>query len=154
MSEDATPQPVEELWLYAGQRLTAAGKLVDAWCPAGGPTTEDKCLWYPPDRAGFVVGGLYRAEVRRHGERVTKLGRPVFQRGNAAPPDVRLEWAARDDVAATLDAAAKAERRAARNGDPVGEALAPLKAVAAKLRTRADRDAFVARVLRELSEAW
>lgn len=148
-----------ESWLYAGRRVGSKGNAVDAWVADPDGATEE--LWYRADRAGgYVVGALYRVEVRRWrddtSERITKYGQPRFERGNAAPQAKRLEWAARDGAAHAELAAARAERRAVREGqgDPIAEVLAPLKEAAKKMRTRAERDAFAARVLRELMSPW
>ncbi len=49
--------------------------------------------------------------------------------------------------------AQRRERAAAKRND-LDELIEPLRAVAAKLRVGADRDAFLAYVLRRLTSAW
>lgn len=148
------PQPKDEWWLYAGRRLTSKGE-IDAWVP--GEDGEAEELWYAVDKRSFMVGALYRVEVTRRVEknRITKHGTPHFERSRVAPPDKLLEWSVLDGVTRTRVAADKAEQRAKRaDTDPIREAVAPLKALGDRLFIPADRDAFLARVIRELTRGW
>jgi hypothetical protein len=147
-----TPNQSEEFWLYAGRRLGRTGKPVDAWVPGQDGTSQP--LFYAVDKGpGPVVGALYRVTVTRDGDECILHGRPEFSRGQVADLDTRVEWAARDMATRARLSAQRRERSAAKRNE-LDELIEPLRAVAAKLRVGADRDAFLAYVLRRLTSAW
>ncbi len=151
-----TPNQAEEFWLYAGRRLGRAGKPIDAWVPGEDATGQP--LFYAVDKGPApVVGALYRVTVTRDGEECILHGRPEFSRGQVADLDTRVEWAARDMATRARLSALRRERAAAKRNharNDLDELIEPLRAVAAKLRVGADRDAFLAYVLRRLTSAW
>ena len=151
-----TPNQAEEFWLYAGRRLGRAGKPIDAWVPGEDATGQP--LFYAVDKGPApVVGALYRVTVTRDGEECILHGRPEFSRGQVADLDTRVEWAARDMATRARLSALRRERAAAKRNharNDLDELIEPLRAVAAKLRVGADRDAFLAYVLRRLTSSW
>jgi hypothetical protein len=151
-----TPNQAEEFWLYAGRRLGRAGKPIDAW--VAGEDATGQPLFYAVDKGPApVVGALYRVTVTRDGEECILHGRPEFSRGQVADLDTRVEWAARDMATRARLSALRRERAAAKRNharNDLDELIEPLRAVAAKLRVGADRDAFLAYVLRRLTSAW
>ena len=151
-----TPNQSEEFWLCAGRRVGRAGQPVDAWVP--GEDGSAAPLFYAVDKGPApVVGALYRVTVTRDGDECVLHGRPEFSRGPVADLDTQLEWAARDMAARARLSALRRERAAAKRNDArndLDELIEPLRAVAAKLRVGADRDAFLAYVLRRLTSVW
>lgn len=151
-----TPDQAEEFWLYAERRLGRAGKRIDAWVPGEDGTAQP--LFYAVDKGPApVVGALYRVTVTRDGDECVLHGRPEFSRSQVADLDTRVEWAARDMAARARLSALRRERAAAKRNDArndLDELIEPLRVVAAKLRVGADRDAFLAYVLRRLTSAW
>jgi hypothetical protein len=150
--QQQAPNQTEEFWLYAGRRLGRAGKPIDAWVPGEDGTAQP--LFFAVDKGPApVVGALYRVTVTRDGEECTLHGRPEFSRGQVADLDTRVEWAARDMATRARLSAQRRERATAKRND-LDELIEPLRAVAAKLRVGADRDAFLAYVLRRPTSAW
>ncbi len=150
------PNRTEEFWLYAGRRVGRAGKPIDAWVPGENGTAQP--LFYAVDKGPTpVVGALYRVTLTRDGDECTLHGRPAFSRSQVADLDTRVQWAARDMAARARLSALRRERAAAKRNDArndLDELIEPLRVVAAKLRVGADRDAFLAYVLRRLTSAW
>jgi hypothetical protein len=151
-SHGATPPPSEEFWLYAGRRIGRTGQPVDAWVP-NEDGTGDVVLYAAGRGPGHVVGASYRVRVDRHDPGTMMHGAPEFHRGQVASMELRVEWAARDMATRARLSAQRRERAAARHND-LDELIEPLRQVAAKLRTAADRDALVAHVLRRLISTW
>jgi hypothetical protein len=153
--QQATNQ-TEEFWLYAGRRLGRAGKPIDAWVP--GEDGSAPPLFFAVSKGPApVVGALYRVTVTRNGDECILHGSPEFYRGQVADLDTRVEWAARDMATRARLSAQRRERAAAKRNDArndLDELIEPLRAVAAKLRVGADRDAFLAYVLRRLTSSW
>lgn len=146
--------PTEEFWIYAGLRLNnTKGEARHTWTTTGG---DDDLMYFAADKQPYVIGARYRAKVTRGADGTVLHGRPLLDELDAAvPQELLLDWSVRDEATRARLASIRAEKRAARTGsDPVAEALAPLVAQARRLRNRADRDAFVARVVRELVSAW
>ena len=154
--DQQAPNQTEEFWLYAGRRVGRAGKPVDAWVPGEDGTAQP--LFYAVDKGPTpVVGALYRVTVTRDGDECVLHGQPEFSRSQVADLDTRVEWAARDMATRARLSALRRERAAAKRNDArndLDELIEPLRAVAAKLRVGADRDAFLAYVLRRLTSAW
>ena len=80
-------------------------------------------------------------------------GAPQFHRSQVAGVELRVEWAARDLATRARLAGQRRERAAARHND-LDELIEPLRQVAAKLRTGADRDALVAHFPGRLISTW
>ena len=150
------PNQTEEFWLYAGRRVGRPGKPVDAWVPGEDGTAQP--LFYAVDQGPApVVGALYRVTLTRDGDECALHGQPEFSRSQVADLDTRVEWAARDMATRARLSALRRERAAAKRNharNDLDELIEPLRAVAAKLRVGADRDAFLAYVLRRLTSAW
>ena len=71
---EARPEPVVELWTFAGTRVSGSGKKVHAWLPPEA-TNPDGLLWFPPTKGvAPAVGAIYRVRAVRSGDRVTKYG--------------------------------------------------------------------------------
>jgi hypothetical protein len=144
----AVPEPIEERWTYAGVRLDEKGKPHNVWIPDG----SDRELWYPP-KGIYTVASVYAAMVTRTDDgRTTLHGTPKYvRRLEDRDKIVRLEaehWAAKADQERL-----KRERSAATE-EALDDALAPLVRIARMQRTRAQRDAFAARVMRKLMGEW
>lgn len=143
----AEPEPREEQWVYGGVR-ELAGKRVHAWLPGAG---TDRELLYTM-KGSFVIGEIYRAGVTRTPEGKTVLhGSPRYEGDGRFDAEVATLLRAEHHTATTRLLLARMQRSAARR-DELDEALAPLRAVAARFTSRADRAAFVAYVLAELSK--
>jgi hypothetical protein len=150
--DGATPQPSEEFWLYAGRRPGRCGQPVDASVPNQDGTGD--VVLYPTGRGpGAVIGALYPVWVDCHDPGATIRGTPQVHRGKVARTELRVQWAARDIATHTRMSAQRWERTAARHND-LDELTEPLRQVAGKLRTGADRDAFIAHILRRLISTW
>ena len=156
-----------EEWLYLGQRVGGSGKPAIVWCPQatlddltarGGSAHEiqQAGLWYA-GKDKYVLGGWYRVAVARKPEGGVSYwaGKPAPQ--YLRPHDVaehRAYWSAQQHIAQAKLAELARERRARSSGaDPLNAALAPIQHLASKLRTRADKDAFAALVLRAIYDA-
>lgn len=96
-----------------------------------------------------AVGASYQARVTRDGGHTTLYGAPTFL-DRHLDPDQQAALEAADTTARARLAAARAERRAARDNQ-LDALLDPLRSIARGLRTRDDKTAFLAHVLRELS---
>jgi hypothetical protein len=79
-------------------------------------------------------------------------GTPEYA-GTEAAPELRRDLWARHAVALARIEALRAERDAGRRS-ALDEAIAPLRELSARLRTGAERDAFIAYVIRQLHGAW
>jgi len=139
---------VPEVWAYAGIRVNTKGKRFHAWIDQAGAGTQ---LTYT-DSGRWIVGGLYDVRVARDSSGVTRTY-PKWAGSHVADRDLLLEWSARD-AAARARLAALARERSALKQDALDEALQPLLDIAAKLRVQADRDAFLATIIRRVGRAW
>jgi hypothetical protein len=140
------PEPVEEQWAYGGVR-ELAGKRVHAWLPEAGTGRE---LLYTM-KGSFVIGEIYRASVTRSPEGRTVLhGSPRYEGDGRLDAEAARVLRAEHHTATTRLSLARMQRSAARR-DELDEALAPLRAIAARFTSRADRAAFVAYVVAVLS---
>jgi hypothetical protein len=135
----------DEVWTYAGRR-ESNGKRYYAWHDSQG---EER--FYAKVSAG-TVGGKYAVMVTRDGERVSIYPEPRYT-GEKVDEPTRQEMEALDIAAMALLAAQARERNDARHR-ALDDAVAPLVAIAAKLRFGHERDAFLAYVIRRLSQPW
>jgi hypothetical protein len=148
MTDTKTEHPTER-WIWAGKRTAQGGKLVAAWIDPDG-----KELWFPARNAGASIGATYTAEVlRKAGGGVSLFGTPVFAERRDPDETRAAEWSARDSAAKAKASRATAERSDAKR-DALSDAMAPLLEIAAKMRTGADKDAFIATVIRRLTATW
>jgi hypothetical protein len=135
----------EEIWTYAGRR-ESNGKRYYAWHDGHG---EER--FYAKVSAG-TVGGKYALMVTRDGERVSVYPEPRYT-GEKVDEPTRREMEALDIAAVALLAAQARDRNDARR-KALDAAVAPLAQIAAKLRFGHERDAFLAYVIRRLSQPW
>jgi hypothetical protein len=143
---------VEERWVFAGVRVNAERKLTNAWVPDPGQPNE--ALFFAPQRGEHpVVGASYVAKVDRLEGATFLHGVPRFEAANAVDVELRAKWTAADEAARARAAAMRRERSEAK-ANALDEALEPLLTISASLKTRADRDAFVAAVIRRLWSQW
>jgi hypothetical protein len=149
-STSADVERVHEMWTWAGARLDRAGKLQFCWVD---PDGHELCFG-KAKLAGSAIGATYRAEiVRKPDGGVSLYGAPEFVRRADYEDERRLQWTAADKIARTVQARKRAEANAAKQ-NALDEALAPVVAIAATLRTNADKDALAAYVLRSIRTAW
>ncbi|WP_203902852.1 hypothetical protein [Virgisporangium aliadipatigenens] len=140
-----------ERWIYGGLRLNGT-KQVHAWLPeppANTPLGEE--LWYG-HRGRWVVGGIYQANVARHEQRVSLHGRPSRWLQRYEDRTAVGRWEVLDRQARDTVAQLALERRAAKD-TALAEALAPLLAIAATLRTGEQRRALLAYVTAQVYAA-
>jgi hypothetical protein len=144
-TEKTGPPRVEEVWTYAGRR-ERKGKRYFAWQDTDG--TERLYEKVP----GVLVGGRYTVTVARDGENTWIYGEPLFA-GSPLNERIRHEMEALDIAATTALAAKKRERNQARTR-ALDDAIQPLVKIAAKLNFGDERDAFLAYVIRRLTQPW
>jgi hypothetical protein len=145
--EHAAAVTTAERWTYGGHRVLD-GKRVHAWIDPSG-----RELLYAFKRATiWAIGSYYTAHVSRE-DTTTRLHNTPTYTGEQADDDLRRHlWAA--DTAARAQLARLAQERNDARRNALDDALAPILAVAATLKTGPDRDAFTAYVLRRLLAAW
>jgi hypothetical protein len=145
----STEQPerprVEEIWTYGGRR-ERKGKRYYAWLNTAGTVGLYEKV------AGILIGGRYTVTVSRDGENTWIHGEPLFA-GSPLNEDIRREMEALDIAATTALAAKRRERSEARTR-ALDDAIEPIAKLAAKLKFGDERDAFLAYVIRRLSQRW
>ena len=135
----------EEIWTYAGRREHKS-KRYFAWQDSHGAER-----YYAKVSAG-TVGGKYALIVTRDRDRV--LVTPDLRyTGERVDEPTRREMEALDIAATALLAAQARDRNDARR-KALEDAIAPLAEIAAKLNFGHERDAFLAYVIRRLSQRW
>lgn len=166
-SETAPPPGQPEQWVCMGTRIGTNGKTFTAWLPttetpASSEQADDLALWYG-GKSTAAAGAVYDVRVARRDED-GKTSTSLY-RGHTrwvrqwADDDARralaAEWSARSHAAEARIAQDRLEKKArSQESDPLNSALIPLQTIASKLRNRADKDAFVALVMRALDDAW
>ena len=143
-----------ERWTYAGKHLdTGKGRLLDLWFATDEMTTvnlnSDKVRLYSRFGTSHILGGIYEVEVHDNGTISSKTA----WTGDYIDRAIKLEMASHDSAARTNHRRLRHEKAEAEK-DELDIALAPLVALALKARTRTDRDALIATVLRRMSDAW
>jgi hypothetical protein len=133
----------EEIWTYHGQR-EQAGKRYHQWADADGVER-----WYAKVPGG-AVGGRYRLTVTREGDAVRVHGSTLAYTGERLELGRVAELEAAH-VAAGAVLAAKALERKHSKYEALDEALQPLLRIARTLRTSAERDAFIAYIIRKIT---
>jgi hypothetical protein len=137
------PQPTEEIWIFAGNRIDNHGKRTHAWLPIN---TDDE-LWFKP-RGSYIPGSEYRVRIVRHPEgKVTKHGNSIYHQRH--PDDAvraKLEAAHR---AAEIQLRLAALERNDKRQSALDTTLQPLVDLFGSA-SPADRDALIAYVLRRL----
>lgn len=135
----------EERWAYGGLRVHQ-GSRVHAWLTNEGDGEE---LLYAM-KGNYAVGEIYRATVSRTAEHVTLHGVPHYAGDGRVDSDLAARLRGVHEAAHTRLALARMERQARKHNE-LDEVLEPLRTIVRQLPTRADRAAFIAIVLRELS---
>jgi hypothetical protein len=148
MSDDS-PERVTETWACMGARVGAKERRVNAWRQPNGRIARFL------GRESYVTGGLYEVTVSRPTEEgVTMHGAPRYTGERYKGTAEQAAWRA-EEVAAEARLAQLAAERKHKGEDPLDEILDPLVAAACRLRSSADRDAFLAHVNREIAlRAW
>jgi hypothetical protein len=151
--DSSTVTEVQEVWTYAGTRLLTNDSKSHAWILPDGEeitfadsakSTDRKCS----------VGAQYHVTALRDAAGETtgrKGGRPEYLGGTDDQELRALIWSKHWAAESRL-AALRQERTVGRR-DGLSEALEPLVVIAAEMRTRADRAAFIAHVVNELNAA-
>jgi hypothetical protein len=143
------PTPATETWAYAGQRLTRQNTLAALWVDDAGDGTEH---WFTGKKT-HIVGALYEVTVTRHDQDRITLHGDVIYTGNRLPTDderVR-RWTTHHHAARIRHQQKRAEANAPKR-DAIDEAIEPLRKLAATCRTRDERDALIATILRRLTD--
>jgi hypothetical protein len=141
---------VTERWVCIGTRLSHNDKRCNAWLTPAGDTK----LY--AGRESYVTGAVYEVQVRHTPDGHTvRVGSPRYV-GSASVSDERLATWRAEEISDLAELARQArERKAKRDGDgPLEEAMAPLLAIAAQLRTSDQKNALIADVIRRMSMAW
>jgi hypothetical protein len=145
---DAVPGATTKRWIFGGIRVLD-GKRIHAWIdPAG------RELLYAHTRSvSRSIGCYHTAQVVRAGSSTSLCGAPTYAADGYAPDEQRQQLWAKDTAARARLADLNQERKAAQR-NAVDEALRPLIAAPRSLKTSADRDAFIAYVMRQLIGSW
>jgi hypothetical protein len=143
--EPARAGRVEEVWTFAGRR-ESDGKRYYAWQDGHGQER-----YYAKVQA-HTIGGRYAVLVTRNGEQVSVYPEARYT-GDRVDEGTRREMEALDIAASALLATQARDRNDARR-KALDEAVQPLAEIAAKLRFGHERDAFLAYVIRRLSQRW
>lgn len=143
--EPARAGRVEEVWTFAGRR-ESDGKKYYAWQDSHGQER-----YYAKVQA-HTIGGRYAVLVTRTGEHVSVYPEARYT-GDRVDEGTRRETEALDIAASALLAAQARDRNDARR-KALEDAVQPLAEIAAKLRFGHERDAFLAYVIRRLSQRW
>lgn len=136
----------DETWTYAGQRLLANGKLVNAWRQ---PDADDLVLVDFGVKA--AVGTTYTVTVTGDGK--FRLGAPADWRSFQPPP---ADWIAAHETSKAMHAREAVERRIARESgtrdlDRLDSlTLAELRSQLLACRRHAERTALLAIILQRL----
>lgn len=147
-SDANKPQPVEEIWLFAGLRRLSDGSYGHAWLDNSG---QGETLLYKA-KGSYIEGSLYRVMVSRTDDNVRMHGTPRYH-DRCEDEQLRAQVEAAHHAAKTQQAHDRMERNDARNKAMDG-AIEPLVDIARELRTQFDKDAFLAYVIRRIHNAW
>lgn len=138
-------EPVNETWLYAGQRVDSKGKTFHAWHDGHELVTFTKV-------SGVQPGTAYAVEVIRTGERLSVRGTPRYLGSGAdrQPTQVQAdEWRAEHAAAKAL-VESKRQEKAAVAEDELDRALEVLRRHHERLRSYVKKGAFQSYVLGEM----
>lgn len=139
---------VAETWIYAGKRETKEHKLYDVWWSP----QRDQLLWYKK-RPGLLAGH-YEHKVEDDGQHLTVYGSPKWLNKIEMTHPLHHEWVVADNAARNSHARHLREKRAAKGQDSLDVAMERLLPYARACRTKDQKDALIATVLRRLSETW
>jgi hypothetical protein len=135
-----------EAWAYAGKRLSTEWRLLDAW------RAPDGTLLYYKNFTG-VVGGIYDLTVIRENGRTTISGQPKWT-GQRVDPQTQREWLTAENGDIVRHKQHRRHEKAKSGADLLDQSLVPLMDFARTCRTRADKDALIATIIRRLTDTW
>lgn len=140
-------EPTEEVWVYAGARWSR-NQLVHSWQPPTGPE-----LYYGPKMKGTVVGAEYTVRVVREGTKTSLYGQPVYRTASQTQ-ELADKYHATDQAARIQHRMYLIEKNDAKQADLSLEAkIIPLRRQYRNLSTNAERDAFLALIMRKVT-SW
>lgn len=140
-----------EHWMFGGTRIDKDGKKVHAWLPLPATDLSGEMLWKP--HSSFTIGTVYRVPVTRVNGEIVKYNDIHYD---------RVERYDNGDIRALAEGRHRAAETRYRNkrleaGDKkdsaLDAALEPLVTLSMQL-TPADRDAFLAYVIRRITKPW
>jgi len=137
-----------------GERLFATERWT--WC---GVHANGAKVWREPDGnectfkkvRGGVVGGIYELKVWRGDNGDLSIKQDIVFTGDVADDAVQLEL--RSKTWAEERSSELLENRRKRDGSKVDAAMVPIKSIASKCVTHADRQALINMVTREIWQA-
>lgn len=139
--------PETETWVYCGKWVDTKKRLRDRWQDADGRDLIFAKV------TGTVIGGLYTLQVTREGEGITVHGTARYA-GERLDDNERLTAIVKDDSAQRIFHAQHRRELRAADEDPLDEAMEPLLHYAKTCRSRPEKDALIATVLRRLTDTW
>lgn len=72
MNETSEQNEKIEKWVFAGNFLSKAGKVISTWLPIGEDgKLPDKTLNYTLKVSSYAIGGIYEVKVERNGDDIT-----------------------------------------------------------------------------------
>jgi hypothetical protein len=134
-----------ECWIYGGVRVSRTSKRTHLWIDP-----EDTERYYN-DTGWFTIGGIYDVEVTRKDGHVMRT-EPLYTGERIDDLERRKALELKDALAKTRLSKLSLERKH-RDDNAIETALIPVQELAATLRTRNDRDAFIAIVVRSICDA-
>ncbi len=141
----------ERLWVFQGRMWTTGG-IRHVWSEAD--KVDDTTWWSGRTTRGTVVGGVYRIQVlaKPDGGLTAKFGTLEYQHRHDNLDLVR-QWQAQDIAAGARISAQRQEKKDGEMAE-LRELIDPLRSLYLSLRTRSDRDAFLATVSRSIQSGW
>jgi hypothetical protein len=135
-----------EEWVFAGKRLSNKNTLVNAWY---NPLTDELAVWKKFDG---LLGGVYIIKIERTGDEAKVMyGEPIYAKKRF---DTKItEWRVADQEARVRHQNYRRSKEL-KGVDPLDAAMERLLPYARSCRTRDQKDALIATVLRRLSETW
>jgi hypothetical protein len=139
--DDAKPED----WIYAGKRLSTKNTLLNAWWD---PVLNKLSTWKKFDG---MIGGIYTFQVERDATGITNYGQPAYT--GRKNDDMIHEWRVADQQARVAHQKYR-RSKAAKGVDPLDAAMDRLVPFARACRTRDEKTALIAEVIRRLTEVW
>lgn len=141
-----------ERWAYAGVRFTSSSRrTAEVWVDQAGAGEE---LWYHGNGTRLILGAIYETQIDRTAKKLTRYGAPRYT-GDSIPRDDprRRAWITADNAARTRRQQVRDEAKDSKR-EAITEALEALRPYAAACRTRTERDALLATVIRRITDMW
>lgn len=147
-AEKKTEETTDETWLCGGFRIFRDGKTSYLWIADSGNGEER----YYQGTSGCIAGALYTVKVGYEDGSCIMYGKPKWQ--SRGEEDKRREMEAAEHAAKVKQSAIRRERADGKH-KALDEALEPLIKIAQSLRTGAEKDAFLAYVIRNVqARSW